>query len=85
MKYIISIIILIILIFCFHAIRPVLLETDEPDPSVLRLIEDNDSTLLIKSAGDIISGKARLEDTPFQLLDPDNIEIFDNSMKLTLN
>jgi hypothetical protein len=62
-----------------------LLETDEPDSSVLRLIEDNDSSLLISSARDLILGKTKLEETPFQLLDPDNMEIYDNSLKLTLN
>ena len=62
-----------------------MLETDEPDSKVLRLIEDNDSSLLISSARDLILGKTKLEKTPFKLLYPDNIEIYDNSLKLTLN
>lgn len=85
MKYIILFIILTIIVFCFQSIRPTLLETSEPDSSVMRLIEDNDSSLLITSARDLILGKTKLEETPFELLDPENIEIYENSLKLTLN
>ncbi len=85
MKYITFFIILIIFVYGFHSIRPTFLETDEPDSSVLRLIEDNDSSLLISSASDLILGKTKMDKTPFELLDPDNIEIYDNSLKLTLN
>jgi len=85
MKYIILLITLIILVFCFQSIRPTLLETDEPDGAVLRLIEDNGSSLLITSARNLIYGKTNLKETPYQSLDPENIEIYDNSLKLTLN
>lgn len=76
---------LVIIVFCFQFIRPTLLETDEPDSSVLRLIEENGSSLLITSARNVVYGKTTLKETPFQLLDPENIEIYASSLKLTLN